>query len=129
MSVKVRRKNVQRYALSVFDTWKSANDDKSNVVYDSDTGLAVLQVNTLASLIQAMGYVKFINKDKEIFYRGQTKLYNTGNDSNGYYIFQPSAFRGVKNQKVLEERRKEIINRISEVRKANTIFNNSEAYD
>lgn len=127
---KIHKQKMQRYALSVFDKWTSANDDGSRVVYDADTGLAVLHVNTLSSLIQAIGYVKFIyRKEKQIFYRGQTKLYNTGNDDDGFYMFQPSAFRGVKTQNVLEERRKEILKQIKEIRKANSIFENVKEYE
>ena len=82
----------------VFHDWKSPCNDGSKCEYDKITGLEVLQINTLQSLIQVLGYQKFklSGKGCRIVYRGQTSLYNTGNDEHGEYLFQPSALRKVR---------------------------------
>lgn len=105
---------------SEFHSWKPPFNDGSSCRYDVDTGLEVLQVNTLQSLIQALGYLKykFANKDVQIVYRGQTSRYkDMGTDDNGRYLFQPSALRHKRRCRILYEAKKEVVNHIATLRK------------
>ena len=45
-----------------FHGWKSPCNDGSACEYDKTTGLEVLQINSIQSLIQALGYLKFTSK-------------------------------------------------------------------
>ena len=79
-----------------FKGWTSSLDDGSATIIDDRTGLTCLHVRTLTSLIQALGYKKFVCRDKgvRIFYRGQTELYNSFEKDGATYLFQPYALRG-----------------------------------
>lgn len=103
---------------NLFYGWTPAYDDGSKVCFDQDTGLQVLQINSLPSLIQAIGYPKYrLYRDGvRIYYRGQTELYKTQRDEVGRYFFQPSALRGVKQQSVAVKVRNMIASQIKELR-------------
>lgn len=103
---------------SEFHGWKPPCKDGSECVYDKTTGLEVLQVNSLQSFIQSMGYLKFklSKKGVRIVYRGQTEIYNTGVDEEGKYIFQPSALRGIRRSVALGDAKKKIDDQIASIR-------------
>lgn len=85
---------------NVFENWSPQIPDGSFISVDERTGLPVLQVATLSSFIQAIGYPKFhCEPDSKIVYRGQTILHSTGVDKDGRYRFLPSAFRHGGKQK------------------------------
>lgn len=102
---------------SKFHGWKSPCNDGSACEYDKTTGLEVLQINSIQSLIQALRYLKFTSKGNQILYRGQKQLYNTGNDDTGHYLFQPSALRGVKHIPALTSRKNKINKQVAVLRK------------
>lgn len=103
----------------VFHDWKSPCNDGSKCEYDKITGLEVLQINTLQSLIQVLGYQKFklSGKGGRIVYRGQTALYNMGNDEHGEYLFQPSALRKVRRDVALNATKTKVKDQIGVLRK------------
>lgn len=114
----------------VFHGWKSPCNDGSACTYDTATGLEVLQINSLQSLIQVLGYQKFKLADKgcRIVYRGQTTLYNIGNDENGRFLFQPSALRKVKRVAALTYAKSRIKNQIGVLRKMVPCFASIEKF-
>lgn len=109
--------------LRVFENWTPALKDGSGMTTDNQTGLPVLQVNSLSSFIQAIGYPKFKFKHAfQIVYRGQTKLHPSGNDSFGRYRFLPSAFRKGQSQKSMQTAIELQKKQVAAVRKANNVF-------
>lgn len=77
-------------AASVYPLSKLTHERGRHVI-DSDSGLEVFEAPNPHALVQAAGYLKFTlarDKQKGVFFRGQTKLY--GNLS-------PSLLRGVPN--------------------------------
>lgn len=113
---------------SKFHGWKSPCNDGSTCEYDKTTGLEVLQINSIQSLIQALGYLKFTSKGNQIFYRGQTQLYSTGNDDTGQYLFQPSALRKVKRIAALTTAKHKIGKQVDVLRKMVPRLENKEQF-
>lgn len=97
-------KKATKFFMSELHGWSSPCNDGSASEFDKNTGLEVLQVNSIQSFIQSLDYLKFKlhAKGETIYYRGQHSLYDTGLDDNGKYLFQPSALRSLKNPKVLQ---------------------------
>ena len=114
--------------VSVFEKWAPQCKDGSSLIYDEHTGLPVLQVNTLPSFIQAVGYPKHIHKQFRILYRGQTELYDTGKDSNGQYRFLPSIFREGQRQATRQKAAELLKRQIDEVRKSNKTFADAKQF-
>ena len=105
---------------NVFENWSPQIPDGSCSSYDERTGLPVLQVATLSSFIQAMGYPKYLcGPDSQIVFRGQTRLHSTGVDNNGRYRFLPSAFRHGGKQKGRQIAIESIQYRIKAIRETN----------
>ena len=111
-----------------FHGWQSPCNDGSVCEYDKTTGLEILQINTIQSLVQALGYLKFSSIDNQILYRGQTQLYNTGNDDKGHYLFQPSALRGVKRTPALTTAKNKIKKQVDVLRRMVPRFKNAEQF-
>ena len=103
--------------INKFHGWKPPCNDGSKCVYDTNTGLEVLQVNSLQSLVQALGYLKFKLSDAgvRVVYRGQTELYS-GVDQDGAHYFQPSALRSVKRTKALNDAKCKIKEHVAAIR-------------
>lgn len=112
-----------------FEKWGPPLKDGSAVSYDEQTGLAVLQVNSLAAFIQAMGYLKFKLKDEcNVFYRGQTKLFFEEKDDSGMFYFRPTALRKVQKPSAMRNAISKLQKQVEIVRQANRMFQNKIKY-
>lgn len=121
--------SAQLVTRNAFHGWKPSQNDGSKVVVDKDTGLFCLHVRTLSSLIQAIGYKKFVANKKngqKIYFRGQTELYKTSNLTE-QYIFQPTALRGIRNEDAVQNAWDEVKNLVSTLRKMNNGLLGDEA--
>ena len=98
-------------------SWKSPFNDGSKCMRDKKTGLEVLHLNSIQSLIQALGYLKYKYPYMTILYRGQTELYDTGVDGDGQYFFQPSALRGIKRVQALNAAKRKLQEKVAVLRK------------
>ena len=100
-----------------FHGWKPPCKDGSNCATDKRTGLEVLQVNSIQSLIQALGYLKYklSSSGVRVAYRGQTELYHKPEKSEDYF-FQPSALRGVRRIAALDAAKRKIKDQIAVLR-------------
>ena len=94
----IEEKDVIVLGQESFYRWETPYQDGTKDEVDAGTGLRVLQVNSLPSLIQAVGYLKYtLNSEGcDVYYRGQNKLYSTPGIARGKYLFQASALRGVQ---------------------------------
>lgn len=119
-----RRIQKQVVGMAGFYSWSPAVDDGSFDDYDSSTGVRVLEVRSIQSLIQLIGYVKYnLSEDGcRVLYRGQTDLYETGNDATGCYRFQPSALREITKQDAYNREIEAIRRTVDAVRSANHQF-------
>lgn len=120
-----------KFFTSELHGWKSPCNDGSGTEYDKKTGLEVLQVNSIQSLIQALDYLKFKlhAKDESVFFRGQHSLYDTGLDDNGKYLFQPSVLRKIRKPKALQDAKKRITQNVEVFRKMLPRFSDSVKYN
>lgn len=124
-------KNITKFFISELHGWSSPCNDGSATEYDKKTGLEVLQVNSIQSFIQALDYLKFKlhARDEAIYFRGQHSLYNTGLDDNEKYLFQPSALRGIKRTKALQDVKTKINQKIKIFRKMLPRFSSAIKYN
>ena len=119
----------QTFVTNVFENWSPQIPDGSFPAYDERTGLPVLQVNTLAAFIQAMGYLKFKLRDEcNVVYRGQTKLYFDKKDASGLYYFRPTALREVQKPSAMGNAIKALQKQVAIVRRANPMFQELTTY-
>lgn len=111
---------VRNATREAFHGWSSPLNDGSGVVVDKGTGLYCLHVKTLSSLIQAIGYKKFLanRTGHHVYFRGQTELYKCPKLTDPYE-FQPTALRGIRNQGALQDVKSSILKRIDMMRKMN----------
>jgi hypothetical protein len=84
-------------------------------VKDKDSDKDILHVNSPHALTQAAGYLKYIygKNKKQIFFRGQSRLYAT---------LSPTLFRDIKNQKAQSDRITALREACAEITKMVTLF-------
>ena len=120
---------IQTPILHAFEKWTPPLKDGSAVSYDEQTGLELLQVNTLASFIQAMGYLKFKLKDEfHVVYRGQISLYFVEKDDTDAYYFRPRALRNVQKPSAMRNAIAKLQKQVDIVRGANPIFRDERKF-
>jgi len=85
------------------------------VVVDDDSKREVYHVSTAHALIQAAGYLKFVEgaKRQAVFFRGQRKLYGS---------LSPTLYRGISTQKAQSSRSNAISDACRLIARENAIF-------
>lgn len=99
-----------------FYSWTSAYRDGSSCVTDEVSKLEVVHIESIASFIQLMSYVKYkLNKeDKKVFYRGQAELYH---EPNTEYQLLPSLYRsGSSRQRTIQNKKNKLFSKIKDFR-------------
>lgn len=125
-----KRMPKQDIGMPDFYSWVPAVTDGTDDYYDGRTGLRVLEVRSVQSLIQLTGYVKYKLSASgfHVLYRGQTDLYATGNDSAVRYRFQPSALREITKSNSYKAKILSIERIIEELRATNRQFEDKDKF-